>query len=228
MSTLLNAVADLSATQRAILEQRLRQKRASVAKARITRQSRKRTRLFSHLPSSAFGSCTALLRKAMLTTFLTHCTQRDHLTSRRWSEALMRSAAVMRSCVRPLLFMKDNPFRSSERQRPKTCRSWISVACLKQIGKPSRDNSSRRSRTELLIWNVKRRLGSACYDSSRMNTLSFSRCTTWPATVGPWMCWCAKWRHFTKHFQKGSRRRFRKFYYQYADFAVVATQLVAG
>jgi len=40
MSTLLQTVADLSPVQRAILEQRLRQKRASVPKARITRQSR--------------------------------------------------------------------------------------------------------------------------------------------------------------------------------------------
>ncbi|HEY6802276.1 MAG TPA: condensation domain-containing protein [Pyrinomonadaceae bacterium] len=40
MSTLLNAVADLSPGQRAILEQRLKQKRAGVAQARITCQSR--------------------------------------------------------------------------------------------------------------------------------------------------------------------------------------------
>lgn len=40
MSTLLQTVADLSPVQRAILEQRLKQKRASVARARITRQSR--------------------------------------------------------------------------------------------------------------------------------------------------------------------------------------------
>ena len=40
MSTRLQTVADLSPAQRAILEQRLRQKRASVAQARIPRQSR--------------------------------------------------------------------------------------------------------------------------------------------------------------------------------------------